>query len=140
MTRLEQLQKAFETAEKVDVPRLKPGQGVKGCEPYGCFNTGIAWTLFRSPATKEYLVVRDLDRDRLRNLVLFHGYDHIRKFKLEHGSAWRFKTRAAAVKKFQDVNLEMHLSNIQEAIRHEKLRMKAQAGDLEAALTCGLDY
>jgi len=139
MSRLEQLQDAMKNMKKAQIPRLKPGQGVKGNEPYGCFNTGFAWVLHRSVCTDEYLVARQIDMDHFRNKILFHAYDGMRAFALNHDRGWRFKTRASAVKKFHDMNFKMMFDNLSQAIEHEKLRIKAQKGDIGAALAC-MDY
>ena len=44
-----------------EVPRLKLGQGRKGPEPSGCFNTGVAPVILRSRLADRYRVGRELD-------------------------------------------------------------------------------
>lgn len=82
----------------IQVPRLAKGQGYKGPEHYGCFNTGMASCIFHS-RTGRYVVGPEIPcRDAMRaGLTLV---EHKRVHGEGRRRVWIFKGRKAAVAKF----------------------------------------
>jgi len=122
---------------KITVPRLAKGQGYKGPEFFGCFNTGLAPAIFYSRSGK-YVVGPEIPcRDAMRaGMTLFakvrvvNGADPRRK-------VWIFKSRAAAVRKFLALCGARLLEN--DAMRREyaETARRAAAGDVAAVLALG---
>ena len=116
-----------------EVPkRLKRGHYTKGCEPYGCCNTGIAWCIGTSEIVDGWFVAKDLDFYALK-VASIHNMRK-RKHKLAHGFGCHFKTRASAVKKWQELNGAM-IDDFRKIHEHVKqLRERARKGDMKATL------
>ena len=68
-----------------DRPRLKPGQGLRGPEPRGCYGTGFAPVIHHHVCFPGYyLVGPDLAVQRVREWILFRAdLDHIGKPRAE---------------------------------------------------------
>lgn len=118
----------------ITVPRLAKGRGLSGPEFYGCFNTGMAPSIFHS-RTGKYIVGPELRcRDAMRNGVTFtdarvHGDGNQR--------VWIYKGRKPAVAKFMAMCGAQIMEN--ETIRrdHAETAAKAAKGDIAAALHLG---
>src|SRR5664280_757339 len=83
--------------QPISVPRLAKGRGYKGPEFYGCFNTGMAPTIFHS-RTGKYVVGPELRcRDAMRNGVTF---TNARTYGDGNQRVWIYKGREPAVAKF----------------------------------------
>ena len=118
----------------ITVPRLKKGQGLKGPEYFGCFNTGVAPTIIRS-LTGKYGVGPELAcHDAIHRYVSFTD-------KRSTGEGRQkvciYKHRGPAVKKFLALCGQQITDN--HAMREEYIatRRKADAGDIAAALHLG---
>lgn len=105
------------------IPRLTKGRGVKGPEPFGCFNTGHAPVIMRSRASGKYLVGPELAVDAVRDAHLFHG--HRRKFGQGRDTVRVYRTRKAAVARFDELRAAMSAAN--DGMRAEYLQAKADA-------------
>ena len=83
------------------IPRLTKGRGMKGPEPFGCFNTGHAPVIIRSRASGKYIVGPELAAYAARDAHLFRTKK--RKFGEGRDAAWVYKTRKPAVAKFDEM-------------------------------------
>lgn len=117
----------------IKVPRLKPGQGVKGPEPMGCFNTGAAPVIYRSKLTDGYIVGPQMAVEDARRVMLTMAIRQTlgnrRVLDVERRRVWLFKTRGPAVKRFSEMCAEQAEWNRQERERHMEARRKANSDD-----------
>jgi hypothetical protein len=118
----------------ITVPRLAKGKGYKGPEFYGCFNTGMAPSIFHS-RTGKYVVGPQLRcHDAMREGLTFSK-------KRVHGTGnqrvWIFKGRKAAVAKFIGLCEMAEAVNRDIASQHTETRRKAATGDFAAMLALG---
>ena len=116
------------------VPRLAKGHGISGPEFYGCFNTGMAPSIFHS-RTGKYVVGPELRcRDAMRERVTLTDARH-------HGDGnqrvWLYNGRKPAVAKFMAMCGAQILENHAIACDHAKTAEKAAKGDFAAALHLG---
>ena len=86
----------------MNIPRLRKGQGIKGPEPVGCFNTGTAPVLFHTILGR-WLVGPELAVDGARRAILFDRYKHKRTLQFDGRTVHIFSTRAPAVARFQAI-------------------------------------
>ena len=124
--------------------KLKLGKYVKGQEPYGCFNTGVAPIIARSKLAKQYIgkeyaVGTEIDAN-------YHLTDAILN---EMGRVWKkgykppkvkfYKTKVAAIKEFNRLNAIMIASVKRDIARVKELKAKANKGNMKAAMALS-DY
>jgi hypothetical protein len=120
------------------VPYLKPGQGFRGPENYGCINSGRQARISHLKITGTYLVGWDVDvfesmtRNRKNTMTqildgkrTIHGY----RYKV-----WQYKGRAAAVKKFHELNQKVLDFNESERERVRKYDDAVRRGDMTEAM------
>ena len=83
----------------VTVPRLAKGRGYKGPEFAGCFNTGMAPSIFHSH-TGRYVVGPEIPcREAMHHAAVMLA--NKRTWRDAHGrQVWLFKSRKPAVAKF----------------------------------------
>ncbi len=120
----------------ITVPRLAKGQGYKGLEFYGCFNTGMAPAIFHS-RTGKYVVGPEIPcRDAMRIGVCLTD-TRVDKGRDLRRTVWIFKGRKAAVNKFLALCGARIIEN--EAVRreHAETARRARAGDMAAVLALG---
>ena len=112
---------------------LAPGSYIKGPEPNGCFNTGVAPVIAHSKRAEKYLgkayiVGRDMDilfdLPGLVQSVLRGGKSKVKFFKTSK-SAWA---------EFDRLTAQMDAANAEEHQVVAKLKARADHGDLEALL------
>jgi hypothetical protein len=119
------------------VPRLAKGKGYKGPEFYGCFNTGLAPTIFHSRSGK-YIVGPEIPcRDAMRTGMCLLNKRTV-KGSDPRRTVWIFKGRKPAVGKFLALCEARILEN--DAVRREHAETAsraAAAGDMAAALALG---
>lgn len=127
------------------VPRLKPGQGFKGPEPVGCFNTGTAPCIFRSKIDGVgYLVGPEICIQDARDAFCFFNMKGKRTWrprdsKLKWKVVYRFRSRGGAVKKFVElVNARME-ERRKDRREISELKKRAANLDMDAVLKLG-DY
>jgi len=118
----------------IDVPRLAKGKGYKGPEFYGCYNTGVAPSIFHS-RTGKYVVGPELRcRDAMRAGITLLG-------KRVHGEGkeqvWLFKSRKPAVAKFVALAVAQEQENRAMRQEHAATLEKARQGDMAAVLALG---
>ena len=114
----------------MNVPRLKKGQGLKGPEYFGCYNTGTAPTIFHS-LTGKWIVGPELAcRDALHTGSCFTDAKKVGRVRI-------YKHRGPAVKKFMALCGAQIMEN--HAMREEYIATcrKADVGDIAAALHLG---
>ena len=117
---------------------LKLGRYLKGQEPLGCFNTGIAAVIARSRQAKkytgkEYIVGRDLDvLYDMTGLILTVMRGKAIKPKL-------YASKARAFKEFERLNQTIIDSNNSDIAHIKELKRKSQSGDMAATLALS-DY
>jgi hypothetical protein len=122
---------------KITVPRLAKGKGYKGPEFYGCFNTGMAPTIFHS-RTGKWIVGPELRcRDAMREGWLIGT--HRRIVGEGRQRCWIFTARGSAVRKFMALCGAQILENDKIRKEHIETAAKARAGDMAAVLALG-DY
>jgi hypothetical protein len=114
------------------VPRLTKGRGVKGPEPFGCFNTGHAPVILRSGASGKYIVGPELAVDAARDAHLFHARK--RKFGKGRDAAWVYKTRKPAVAKFEELRAAMMDANDRMRAEYRQAKADAASPDPETAI------
>ena len=128
----------------MNVPRLKPGKGVKGPEPYGCFNSGAAPVILACSDAMDFThkkiafyVVGPEHEVRFCKMdyrIYFIRHPKARSCKVNSTKVYKFKTRRSAVAKFKELCDKMNEWNRAEAGNHQELLSKAKAGDAKAAL------
>jgi len=126
--------------------KLKYGQYLKGQEPYGCYNTGVAVVICRSKQAKkytgyEYIVSCDIDVTlNLTDLLLdkMRGKKITSRFPKQKPPKF-FKTKTAAFKEFEKRNNAMVESVKRDIETVNELKRKANAGDMQAAISL-MDY
>lgn len=116
------------------LPRLNRGTGVRGPEPYGCFNSGFAPVIRRSKLTGRYIVGFQLDTEFAIKDIRSLGK---RTFKVNGRPVWSFKTRKPAVAKFQELVNTRNAQNRAIAAEFHLALTAAKTGDLEAACKLG---
>ena len=118
----------------IKVPRLNKGRGFKGPEFYGCFNTGMAPSIFHSKTGKYIVGPENRCRDAMREGVTFTN-------KRVHGDGnhrvWLFKGRKPAVGKFMALCGAQIMENETMRRDHAETAAKAARGDIAAALHLG---
>jgi hypothetical protein len=122
----------------ITVPKLAKGQGYKGPEFYGCFNTGMAPSIFHS-RTGKYVVGAEIPcRDAMRAGSCLIGI-RVVKNSDPRRRVFIYKGRGPAVRKFMALCGARILEN--EAMRkeHAETARRAAAGDMAAVLALG-DY
>jgi hypothetical protein len=118
----------------ITVPRLGKGKGFKGPEFYGCYNTGVAPSIFHS-RTGKYVVGPELRcRDAMRAALTLTSHRVIGKGR---DRVWMFKSRKPAVAKFTALCDAVIRENADVARQHAATRAAAGRGDLAAALALG---
>ena len=147
----------------MDVPRLRKGQGVKGPEFYGCFNSGLAPVLMRAQTGEDgpdiYVVGPPLRAEEVREKVKIAD-KMVREFKFadkdgilprriwreksDPGGAhtvWVFRSRKPAVEKFAELCGKVVEYNAEDRARHEKAISDAKSADpirrIKGALALG---
>ena len=118
----------------IQVPRLKQGQGYKGPEFFGCFNTGVAPSIFHSH-TGKYVVGPELRcRDTMRAALTLTSH---RVIGAGRDRVWLFKGRGPAVSKFLALCGAVIMENADMARKYAEARAAAARGDIGAALSLG---
>lgn len=121
-------------SDRIQVPRLKQGQGYKGPEFYGCMNTGMAPAVFHSRSGK-YVVGPELRcRDAMRAALTLSDRRVVGEGRQR---VWLFKSRGPAVAKFLALCGAAILENAEMARQHREAREKAARGDMAAVLALG---
>jgi hypothetical protein len=110
------------------------GAGVRGPEPYGCYNSGFAPVIRRSKLTGRYIVGFQLDTEFAVKDIRSLGK---RTFKVNGRPVWSFKTRKPAVAKFQELVIARNAENQAIADEYRLNLAAAKAGDLEALSKLG---
>jgi len=121
----------------IKVPRLTKGKGMKGPEPYGCFNTGMATVILRSRATGKYLVGPEIEVDTVREKILFGNNANKRIFKhpqYPHRTVYVFKTRTPAVAKFVELCNRQLAENESDRQAHQQAKRDAQSSNPETRM------
>lgn len=125
--------------------RLRLGQGVKGPESYGCYNTGLATVIFKSRLLKLYkdtarfavgpeLYIADACRAKVRGRAS-HKTKHVDGRRVVRF----FKNYGQAKKCFWGLVNEVQEERRADVKRVAELKVKAAQGDMQAV--CGLgDY
>jgi len=122
-----------------------------GIEAPGCFNTGFAPTVVRChyellPAKDVYYVGCEVDiRDRS---LRWKAYDRMKegsyvlagKYTVSGRKMYVYKSMTPARKRYERLCSEAIAQHNETLAEAQALREKANAGDLGAALTLGLDY
>lgn len=119
------------------VPRLPKGRGFRGPDFYGCFNTGSAPCIRRSRFTGKYVVGAEMNTDMA--LSDSRILSNRRKFEVAGRTVWVFKTRAPAVRKFNELCKARIAENERVRAEHKRDLQAARKSDLAAALRLG-DY
>ena len=124
--------------------QLTPGKACKGPEPsVGCYNTGFAPYIRRSKVDPDFIAV-----GYIGDLLDFQTYNRAyrafvgkkRTLQGNMGKIWLFKTTSPAKRKFEELCQKAWMAYQHEANEIIALRKQAKQGDLEAALTLGLEY
>ncbi len=130
-------QREHAMSNAIQVPRLAKGKGYKGPEFYGCYNTGMAPSIFHSRCGKYYVgpELRCLDAIRA-GIGLFQK---VRISAIETGNqkVWIFKTRKPAVAKFLALCGAQIMENERQRQARAAARAAAARGDVAAALALG---
>jgi hypothetical protein len=118
----------------IDVPRLAKGRGYKGPEFYGCYNTGMAPSIFHS-RTGKYIVGPEFRcRDAMRAGITLLD-------KRIHGKGsqqvWLFKSHKPAVAKFVALAMAQEQENRAMRQEHAATLARARKGDMAAVLALG---
>ena len=125
----------------IKVPRLSKGKGIKGPEPFGCFNTGVAPVIMRSKVNGKYLVGLENDVYDARQKLCFSNYANVRV--IYHIDSKRdvriYKTRAPAVAKFTELCEKQIAQNKTFRDEYQQARKDAQSKDYETALKGALN-
>ena len=120
--------------------RLKLGQGFRGPEFFGCINSGSApviikskhlkrWSVYRYYVGPEFPIRFDL-YEVLRLAMVGHGY----KFHSGHWTFFLYQSPSAAWTRFDALCKAQNEINADVRAEAAELRVKAQKGDLGAAL------
>lgn len=118
----------------IDVPRLPKGRGYKGPEFYGCFNTGMAPSIFHS-RTGKWVVGPELRcRDAMRAGITLQDR---KGWGVGPQRVWIYKGRKAAVAKFTALCIKQTRENRKMRQEHAEALEKARKGDMAAALALG---
>jgi len=135
----------LETAS--DIPKLKYSQILKGAEPFGCFNTGVAPILTRvrvnergiglGPKSTVYVVGTEYPARDVRKYLRSVGTIPASVKKEMKGKVKVYKTRKAAVNAFLRLQGQMVKSIREDRGEYDKARKEAAKGDLEAVLRLG---
>lgn len=115
------------------IPRLTKGKGVKGPEPFGCYNTGAAPVILRSRASGRYLVGLEIAVDAARNEHLFAANARRRKLGRGRDTVWVFKTRQPAVAKFRELVAAAEAQSAEMRSEYDDARRAAASRDPETA-------
>ena len=126
--------------------KLKTGHYMKGCEPYGCYNSGVATVICRSKISKkytgyEYIVGCDIDVNLgLKDLILTKmlGKKIKSRFPKQQPPKF-FKTKNAAFNEFEKRDNIMFENAKKEQSHVNELKRKANSGDMESSLAL-MDY
>jgi len=131
--------------ETVKSFRFTPGKGLRGPEPFGCMNTGVAPVIMRSKATGKFLVGPELEVYEARNRILFDREKNKRilKGRLNPNDKRRrvyvFKTRAPAVAQFEKLVLAQRAQNDEMRAEYEDAKKRSQSSNPEVAIQGALD-
>lgn len=118
----------------INVPRLAKGHGYKGPEFFGCYNTGLAPSIFHS-RTGKFVVGPELRcRDAMREGALLTGAKTVGDGRMK---VWVYKTRSRAVHKFMELCGAQIMENAVLRAEYDETRARAAKGDLAAALHLG---
>ncbi len=118
----------------IDVPRLAKGRGYKGPEFYGCYNTGMAPSIFHS-RTGKYVVGPELRcHDAMRAGITLMDK---RVYGEGRQRVWLFKSRKPAVAKFVVLAVAQEQENRAMRQEHTATLAKARKGDMAAVLALG---
>jgi len=118
----------------IDVPRLAKGKGYKGPEFYGCFNTGMAPSIFHSRSGKWVVGPELRCRDAMRQGITLQDR---KRWGIGPQTVWLFKSRKSAVARFTALCITQKRENERMRQEHAETARKAQAGDMAAALALG---
>lgn len=118
----------------MNIPRLKPGQGIKGPEFYGCSNTGLAPSLLRSRLAGRYLVGPELYIAGPKIVVEIATNPRKRIFHFQGKTVYAYRTRSSAVAKFNYLCEKANETNKRMAAEHTALKERAENGDMQAVL------
>ena len=119
----------------ITVPRLAKGKGDKGPEHYGCFNTGMAPSIFHSRCGKYYVGPEIPCRDAIRAGIGY--FAKVRTVGTDRRKVFIYKGRKAAVAKFMALCGAQILENEKQRREHAEARAAAARGDIAAALRLG---
>jgi len=131
------------------IGRLNKGEGLKGPEPLGCFNTGVAPMLWRAN-TGDYLVGADNDVYEIRQRLCFDRHRaelaHKRIIdmpKPNKRKVYKFKGRNPAIAKFTELYNAAISDRNADIATVQQARKDANSSDpekrIKGALTLG-DY
>jgi len=124
------------------VPRLARGRCFVGVEHFGCVNTGRRVAIYRAKFVDVYVVGYELEVDRAVKFgravdQILAGKRVIRWSEPGGGKrngtkyeVYAFKSRAAAVAKFQAMNARVVAWNAAERERHDAYRDAVRRGDI----------
>ncbi len=136
-----------ERAAKLTVPRIPKGKGMKGPEPFGCFNTGTAPTICRSLSTGKYVVGAQNDVEEVRRMILYRQHEHKRIFHLHIGKTrpcYVFKGRGTAVAKFRELCAAMFAMNDSMIAEYQQAKEDSKSKDpnkaMAGVLKIGLEF
>ena len=137
---------------EIKVPRLKPGQYIKGPESAGCFNTGMATIIWRCRVYPNcYLVGNEnFVLEDVRRKMMFGKYNkspnsskykgrRIYRAKDCNARAFIYQARTSAVNKFRELVTAQIEENRKTVERVRELHRRANKGDMKAALDL-MDY
>ena len=135
------------------IKRLAPGKAILGPEHLGCINSGFRPMLARSMMNDRYLVGYELDVRTVRRAMhypltakqvesknVLREINTARGVEKLHRPVRQYKTRASAIKRFREMCVETMVTNEEQAREMKRLREASAKGDLEAAVSLGLDY
>ena len=116
------------------IPRLTLGRGLKGPEPFGCYNTGVAPVILRSRASGRYLVGPEIAVDEVRGAHLLVRNARRRRFGKGRETVWVFRTRAPAAARFRELVSAAEARNAEMRSECDGARRDAASRDPETAL------
>jgi len=123
----------------MQVPRLSKGKGIKGPEPYGCFNTGTAPVILHSRSGL-WLVGPENEVDGARERLCFRENQNRRILKGHRNPSDRrrwvyvYRTRGPAVRRFQELCEERGRMNAEMRSEHARAARDAASSDPETSI------